>query len=56
MTKADLARLITRIEQLLDGPVRCRDCSRPLHNFRSIQLGRGPTCRRKPTQVVARDP
>jgi Family of unknown function (DUF6011) len=41
------ARLVALIEQELGGPVRCDDCSRPLHNLRSVLIGRGPTCRRK---------
>jgi hypothetical protein len=40
------ARILELIEQKL-GLVRCLDCQRPLHNLRSILIGRGPRCRAK---------
>jgi hypothetical protein len=47
---ADRARLVAGIEPLLDGPVRCHDCGRPLHALRSVLIGRGPTCLRRYAQ------
>jgi hypothetical protein len=41
------AHLLATIKELLDGPPRCLDRHRQLHVFRSILIGRGPTCLRK---------
>jgi hypothetical protein len=52
-TKTAQARLLTKIEDALGGPPRCVDCHGQLHAFRSIVLGRGPTCRRKRSGSVS---
>jgi hypothetical protein len=49
-TKTAQARLLTSIEKQLGGRPRCLDCHRPLHVFRSVLIGRGPTCLRRYAQ------
>jgi hypothetical protein len=45
---ADTAWITPRwVRQVLEQPTRCSDCKRPLCSPRSVELGRGPTCRRK---------